>query len=493
MTLPDITVNQRDGSNGQLSTGSGTLRAKMGVSSSGTAATIIEINSLDDVQTKLVSGPGAEACAFDVQQNGPGILFVPINGSVAGSLGTIASVGGGTAPTVTGTPKSSYDVIVTLVDGGAVGTSTFTYSLDNGYTTSAKAVTASTVALNEPITGAGTGLTINFGAGTYTAGSTHKIAAYAPHFGTSDLTAGFTALLADPRAWPVVHIVGANHGTSVDATNCAAAATLAATVEAQMGAAFTAARDACAIMDPPDLYARGAQTTTFDTALSSAFASFAGKRTWMGSGYVDLLCPLTGLVRRRPGTWPVVNRVGGNIVNGLLADDPAYVGAGSLPSVVKLWRDERSQPAAHDARMMALRTHVRRPGFYVSSSIGLTAAGSDYSYLPNRLVMDYFTSVMRDAVAPFLSTKLRVNPNGTIYELDAIDIETALTSQIVALVLAQGYISPPTSTTPLITVDRTNNLRTTSTLKVRGRATPLAYARNIAVDIGFNPTVLVTA
>lgn len=493
MATPDISVTQRDGSNGQLSQGTGTLRVKLGVSSSGTAATIIEINSVDDVQTKLVNGPLAEAAALDVAANGPGLLVVPINGSVAGTLGTIASVGGGTSPTATGTPKSSYDIIVTIVDGGAVGTSTFTASLDNGYTATAKAVTAATVALTEPITGAATGVTINFGAGTYTAGSTHKLRAYAPHFGTPDLTAGFTALLADPRAWPVAHVVGANHATAVDATNCAAAATIAATVETQLAAAFTAARDARAIMDPPDIYAGGAQTTAFDTALHSAFSAFSGKHVWIGNGYADIVSPLTGMIQRRPGTWPIVNRVAANVLEAKLADDPAWVGAGTLGGITKIWRDERSQPGAHDARFMALRTYVRRAGFYAASSIGMASAGSDYSYLPNAMVMDLFTSVMRDAVAPYLSSKLRINPNGTIYELDALDIERALTSAVNDLVYAPGYVSPPTLATPFVTVDRTNNIRTTSTLKVRGRATPLGYARSIAVDIGYNPTMLVVA
>lgn len=493
MSPPDISVTQRDGGNGQLSIGSGTLRVKLGVSTSGTAATIIEINSLDDVSTKLVNGPLAEAAAFDVQANGPGLLVVPLTASVAGTLGSITSAGGGTAPTASGTPKSSYDVLVTIVAGGAVGTATCTISLDNGNTTPAAVTTAATIAVNEPLTGASTGITLNFGAGTYTAGATHRFRAYAPHFGTSDLTAGFTALLADPRAWPVAHIVGANMATAVDATNCAAAATIATSVESQLTSAFNAARDACAIMDGPDIYVGGAQTTTFDTALATAFAAVSGKRTYCHSGYADIVCPMTGLVRRRSGAWLTVNRVGANVINSRLADDPAWVGAGALVGVTKLWRDERAQPAAHDARFMSLRTYVRRPGFYLASSVGLTAPGSDFTYLPNRLVMDLFTSVLRDAVSPFLSQKLRVNPNGTIYELDAVDIETAITRAVTDYVLAAGYISPPTAATPLVTVDRTNNIRSTSTLKVRGRATPLGYARSIAVDVGFNTVTTVAA
>jgi hypothetical protein len=107
--------------------------------------------------------------------------------------------------------------------------------------------------------------------------------------------------------------------------------------------------------------------------------------------------------------------------------------------------------------------------------------------------MDLIAGIARNTMLTYLNQAVRVNADGTIYEVDASLIEAALTQALESGVLSRGYISPPTATTPLVVVDRTNNVVTSNRIHVRVRAIPLGYLRAIDLDLGFAPTALVGA
>lgn len=512
MSISDVRVTIQDGALGTLPLGPNTTRVKVGVSTSGTAGTLYTINSVDDARTYLGAGPLAEACAYDVQIGGPGIIACPIVANVAanssgfsGSGTATHSAGTGPAITLTGTPIRPYDVqVVCNVTAGARGTAYISYSLDGGVSWSPQVITAATVALYEPpYTSAGisTGITLNIASGTFVTTDVYSFRAFGAHYdsttsnGGTGLAAVFAALSADPRDFTTIHFVGSNMGSSTDATNVTACNNFITALQSQMNSLATAFRYVRAFVDAPDLVVGGSLGTTnaLDTALISTMASQDAPRVGLGGGHCDVYSPLSGLALRVAPTWPILARVAQNVGAGSYSDDVAWVGSpyGSLKGVRALWRDERVSQTFSDARILSLRTHIRRAGYYATSSNMLAVQGSDYTYMPNGLVIDLFASTLRAACLPFLNQSILVNPDGTIFETDALAIESELASACLSVLGTN--ISPVTASTPIVKINRTNNILSTSTMQVKGRITPRGYARQITVDLGFNVTNKVLA
>lgn len=149
--------------------------------------------------------------------------------------GAVAHVGAGPATGVTfsGTPFQSapLSVQVLIQTGGALGTATFKYSTDGGFTFSGTYATAASVPLE------GTGITVSFAAGTYVSADTYT----APYTGNGLIYAaqvpGGTTGGVQPT-WPTQ--VGATvvDGTvtwlCIGANNAVSIAILAGSEEANM-------------------------------------------------------------------------------------------------------------------------------------------------------------------------------------------------------------------------------------------------------------------
>lgn len=124
--------------------------------------------------------------------------------------GAVAFAGSGppTAVAFSGTPlqPAPFSIQVAMEDAGALGTATFEYSMDGGFTWSGEYTTAATVLLE------GTGITVSFAAATYVSGDTYT----APYTGNGFIYAaqvpGGTTGVTQPT-WPLQ--VGA---TVVDGT-----------------------------------------------------------------------------------------------------------------------------------------------------------------------------------------------------------------------------------------------------------------------------------
>lgn len=490
MPAGDISLSFKDGALGQVANSIPTTRWAIGVCSAGTANTIYAINSIDDAVNLLGTGPLSAFAAHDVQIAGPGLLAIPVTPSVAAATSAVTSTpGGATALALTSSsPNDSYELLVTITTSGAVGAAKFTYSLDGGYTTSQPITTAATYDLTEPVTGKAAGVKLNF-SGTYTAGVTYVARTFAAAYVAADLATAHSLIAADYREAFTINYVGATMASSTNSTNLTANATLATALGTQADTTFAnSSRFVASIMDASDIYVGGVADSTFDTAVGTAFASVASTRLWYSpGGQVRIVDPRTNLIQRRPASWPISARVHRNIAGGYIQRDPAWVGSefGPLNGVHSIIRDERAQPAYHDARALAVRTHLKKPGVYAASSVGLASPGSDYTYLPNRIVMDHLAGVIRAAAINYLNQDLTVNADGTIASEDAAAIESDLNGVAIRESVAPGFISPPTSTTPIVTVNRTNNILSTGQLLIRVRATPKGYARAIQVDIGF--------
>lgn len=124
------------------------------------------------LKTTFGAGPGVKAAAYVATKTGADGIFIRLAKTIAAAFksAVIATALGTSVPTLSGTPLGRFDVLFVVTTGGTVGTAGVFYkvSIDGGRTffnTTALGV-ATTLVLP------GSGITINFGAGTLTAAGT---------------------------------------------------------------------------------------------------------------------------------------------------------------------------------------------------------------------------------------------------------------------------------------------------------------------------------
>lgn len=396
------------------------------------------------------------------------------NTYVPGDVWTYATTGGsptggtGTNHSLVNNVLDSYNVLVTIVNGGALGAATFTWSVDGGNTTSPVTLIPSSglYAISN------TGIALTF-AGTFVAADTYTFTTTQAGYSNSDVTAAFTALFADARQWGFVHVVG-------KPTSIANAASLASVVDTQMTAAATAYRFAFAVIEGPW---DAATNNDAAYAASTTFNNFVSVRTQVAVGDCNLTsATISGRVLKRSIAWPYTARLSA-IPEG---EDPGFVGRGPLPSVQSLYRDENATPALDVLRYVTLRQIPAYAGYYVTNGNLMAQAGSDFNLVQRRRVMDLACIITRAAELPFLNGSVRVDPTtGYIDSRDAGRFEARVNDQLKAALIATGK-----ATSSSVQLNRTTNLLSTSSEPVTVRVVPLSYFKTIATNIGFsNPAI----
>lgn len=456
MALPDVNINIQDGALGILAPANDGVSLKFGVATSGTVNTIYPLTTLKQVSEVFGSGPLAEALALHIALSGKPVYGVRVNASVAGTVGAVTKSNAG-APTVTvaGPPLDAYQVRLEVTQTGALGAGAFKYSLDGGDNYSRE--------ISIPSGGSyvvtGTGLTLTFPAGTYTDGDTYTFTTVAPGYTLSDLNAAMDVVLADPREWGFVHVVGA------------ANASLFAGVATRLAEAEGVFRYGFAVLEAAD---------DTDANLLTHWANSADVRVGVVAGYGEVVSPLTGRISKRPMAWSYTGRLAAIPIQ----EDPGRVITGPVPGISSLYRNEFATPGLDDAGFTTFRTIIGRSGFYVTNGRIKAPEGSDFDLVQNRRVMDRACRLARNAALRFLNDTIRVDSvTGKIAETEALRIEGFILAQLTAGLLAPGHASDVT-----VTVSRENNILSDRTLYVSIRVLPVAYAKFIQVDIGFrNP------
>ena len=420
-----------------------------------------------------VTYPYSFTSAATVVVPGCTLLTVAISAGAAVVGDTVSiSTSGVVTPTGTGvqvftvsaaSPVDAYTGTITFVSGGANGTATFTHSLDNGNTVSPVLLVPASGLYVIPDTGLVLGFT-----GAITAGDYFTFTTSSASFSTTDLANAMTAILADPRQWAFIHVVGA------PATS-AASATLLASLDTQLGLAANAFR-----------FARGMVECFADTDSGSltAFAASASTRVMACAQTANLTSAINGRILPRNTAWLASARAS----KVPPSEDLGRVNSGACTGVVKLNRDEQATPGLDAGRFTTLRTIIGRQGYYITNGRLMAPAGSDFVYLQNGRVMDIAAATVRQALLIYLNDSVRVDPtSGFILEADARQIESYVDGQLRAALTQQGYASDLS-----FQVSRTQNILSTNTLATTTRVTPLGYAKAITVDIGFvNPALII--
>ena len=387
-----------------------------------------------------------------------------------GTDGTKSLVGSGPAAsnlTQTSSALDNYSVVVTIGTGGALGTATFTYSLDGGNNTGSQIATPGGGVYVVP----NTGVVLTF-ASTFVAADTYSFTTTTASASNTDLTNAFTATLGSAVQWGFAHVAATPASAS-------AAATTAATIDAQMTIAQIAYRFVFTVMECP--------TVEVDSTLVSAFASFASVRVCVCAGDVGALSPINGRILRRNNAWIF----SAHLAAIAAGEDPAFVGSTSPPkNVVSLYPNFGSTswtPDLLDAnRFVTMRTFPGKAGYFFTNGNTMATAGSDFNLVQRRRVMDIACTVTRSALLDYLNGSVRVSKTtGYIDERDAQKIEARVNA-----ILRNALVAPGFATDASIVLNRTTNLLSTNSEPVSVRVTPLAYLKTIAVTIGFSNPAL---
>lgn len=476
--VPSAPIAIRDGGLGLIGSSDG-ASFKIGVSTLGTAGSFYSYAGTDvqKVFDDLGEGPLPHAVAKHLLRSGgkPVIAYKQAP-STAGSSGSITHVGAGPIVSVSsGTPSDQYDMQVVIVAGGAIGTSTFKYTMDGGDTFSEIFATAATYALP-------TGVTIGFAAGTYVLGDTYTWTDTAPTMTTTDVGTSMDAIIASAYAGEFIHILG----QTADAASCA---TMAALVATKIASAWAAHRYLFAVMEAP---------AVAPSTLATSFASFVDKGVIVCGGFCELIDDKSSLIQKRSSGRVIAPRIARQPLAVAIARDVADSDLDPLPDVRRLvpdgaaastgYYDAANDTTLNTARFSTLMSFVGRGGYYPTGT-GLTMASttSDFQLIPYlRIILQAATSWYQYALSN-LARRLRTDKTtGFILPTFADSIQKAGERRIRA---ALGDAIEGVQ----VLVNRADDVHATQTLKAKVRVVVGAYIITFDSEIGLADSLAAAA
>lgn len=488
MATGDVTITIIDGGAAIVVTAA-SVQAVIGTAETGPTATVVATANPNTLDSVFGVGKLREAGGLAILAGGTVLACraATVTAGVASAV-TAASLGTSVV-TVTGTPLDDYFFVFKVVNGGTVGTTgiTFQLSLDAGrtYGPVLSLGTAVLYAVSE------SGVTLNFAAGTLLAAGTAKFGCIGPKPDAAGIVACLSALQASPYA-----NAGWGSGNIADVVSAADAATVSLQLETMatnyvFSRFIMTARDA----SPAAIWGGTAETeSTWIGSLQTAFSATQAKRDCVAGGYYNMPSPFPTPVAsapryRRPGAWALAvrqvtippQRHAGRVRDGALINivtDPT-----TDPLDGFIYHDERVNPGLDVARFASFRTRIGYPGWYVQNPNLMSPPGSSFTILPYGNVMDVACGIVHQVGQADINSDIRLNPNGTIYENEALALEAAFLNAINIYMTATQMIS-----SVRVAVDRTNNVLATSTINVSVTIVSRGYISTEIISIGFqNP------
>lgn len=476
--LPKVEITKTDGNTGVVRPGADGICAMIGPSTAGTQNQAASFGKAKALTDELGGGLLPESAAWMMQYTEKPVVAVRAAASVAAVLSAVAHTGAGTSVvTATGTPIDDYSVIFKVVAGGTIGVAgaTYKYSLDGGKTyTAVRALgTANSLLLLTP-TGASTGITLAFAAGTLLADQVESLTATAARMNNADLVAALEALRISSLRFEHIHAIG-----PLDATMFA---TLDAWIKARDGEGryYTGSGNT-------RYRTIGSETEAqFKTALDGIFgasASSTGIGFVLGADAFDCVSPLSGLTIPRDAALGIVTR-GMSVARGV---DAAEVRLGPLGGVgIKdvrggpYWHDEAIYPGLDDSRFSVFRTFDQLPGTYVCNPNLFSTPGSDYVYWQHARTMNRACEITKELLTQRLSSGVRKDTDNRIVEVDAKELDELITA-----VLRSELGGQVTDTGFVLSRDDDLGSNGPNTLNGAVWVKALAYAKKFAIEAKF--------
>lgn len=453
-----------------------------GVSSLGTAGSLLSFSSPADVRSQLGFGELAEDVANMLLRKGGPVLVMPVTGTTAATVSAVVhTAGAGPLVTAAMSPASTgrYTIRVEIISGGALGVATFRYTLDYHSPTDV----APTFSAVRTVPSGGTfvipnaGITLTFAAGTYVGLSgtqdIYSLTTEPAKSTPSDLAVAGAALAALPTlSFPLWF----HCQTNLTGVLGAALFTSLAGFLTSLANQYRFARGFC----------DGGSGDTTSNLLTAANA-VSDKRTGMSYGYVLMqsAAPFEGFsVRKSDVNSALAPRIAAN----LISTDTARTASGNIPGVLKIFHDAFLDPTVDAGQITTMRTWPNAPAFWPTQGYLKSPPGSDFQKIQYGRIMDAACSTVFKAVFPFILEGFRTQADGTIDPLDAADIESAGRNALADTLLRpnnargrRGHVSAVN-----FNVDRTVNLNTSGQLKTRTAIRPLGYPGTIINELGFS-------
>jgi hypothetical protein len=380
----------------------------------------------------------------------------------------------------TSAPKLDADVVVTIVDGGARGVMSFTYSLDGGETESPVTAGATTVALGD------TGITLEFepaAVNPYVSGATYSFEARAAMYNSTDLGNAFDAIELSSLKFDFFVFAGR-------AATASAAASLFSTIATQLTAFKNADRYYRAIMSCGEDSAANV-LTAFSALVSERIARLHGQlRTPPVFGTVGRALPYL------PASYAAAARAAANVMSTDLAQTFGADSVGALVGASEIDHDEfLANAGLDDAKIGTLRTYANLEGFYLTNVWLAAAAGSDFEFWQHGRMMDQACITVSARHAELISSNVIVKADGTgsLTEFAALQIEKKVQRSLDAVIgSALRGIGPSTidGSTGHVSdqryqVDRTNNVLSTKELIATVSIVPRGYLKQLTTTLSY--------
>lgn len=167
--------------------------------------------------------------------------------------------------------------------------------------------------------------------------------------------------------------------------------------------------------------------------------------------------------------------------------NPGRVKDGSLPITAAFLGDEAFEDvptksiAIHDKGFITLRKHPGKAGHYFSDDPTVVALTDDYSSLARCRVIDKAIRIAAETFTNELLDEVQIDADGHISTVKAKYYQAIIDNAINTAMTAEGEISAFESF-----VDDQQNVLSTNKICVELRITPVGYAKQIEIQLGFN-------
>lgn len=506
-SIPTVTISLNDnGSSAALSVPQQNVQLVVGCAVGGTVNQPFASTSPQSIQQQFIGGPLVESAGM-IAQAGNIAICVSCPIVTPGTANSVtATVPGGSTSVVTASVDGTngawdnYFVWVKCLVTGTIGTApgpTIQISGDAGRNWgapislgSANTLYLGQGSLTSRLAG-GTGVQLNFAAGTLVAGDYWKFGTVAPLWNDAGLNAAIAAFFASQFAVAgvgSVHIVG----------TCAAADISAIQTALQTGTngyvytrTIVELRDA---LQPTEWGGSGETESTWMTAIEAVVAGeTAQPRVCADGGYYNMTSVYAnsafGLPNyRRPLAWAhavrrtqiPLQRRAGRVKDGPYSN--IVVNTATDPSDGFIYHDERVTPGLNAARIGSAMTWPKKgAGFFQCQEPLLSAPGSQFVELVIGNVLDVACDIGYAAGVEEVSDDLKTQSNGT---LDPVDLNTFQGD--IQTALNEGMIQTPLVSDVTATVSPTANVNATGIIPLAISVLPRGYVNAISETINLS-------
>jgi hypothetical protein len=504
--IPTVTVTVVDnGASAALSVPQANVQLKIGVAVGGVVNQPYASSNPQSIQTQFIGGPLVEAAGLVAQAgNIPICISCPV--VTKGTANAVQAITpGGSTSVVTVTLDSTYGcwdqyyVRMRVLQGGTIGTPGIIvqFSLDAGRNYGAPVTLGSATTyylgsgvLNTPTVG-GTGIQLNFAAGTMVTGDYWQFGTQAPAWNDAGVEAALAAFFASQYAVEGVgsiHVVGVCAGTDINDIQTSLQTGTNGYVYTR---AIVELRDA---LQPVAWGGSGETEATWMAALATiSSGEVAQPRVCADGGYYNTPSPFANAAGgtpsyRRPIAWSHAVRrtqVGLQTRAGRVKDGPystIVVNPASDPTDGFIYHDERVNPGLNAARIGSALTWPKKgQGFFQCQEPLLSAPGSQFTEIVIGNVLDAACDIGYAAGVEEVSDNLQVQSNGTLDPVALNQFQGTIQNA-----LNQGMIQTPLVSSVTAVVSATQNVLATGIIPITITVEPMAYANNISETVNLS-------